>query len=67
MNKWFPILKPGTDARAVPWDLVEKHRVQIEKNHYQTLERLAERGGLSWAELVAAMAGKSYQAMFRNL
>lgn len=28
------------------------------KNHYQTVERLAERGGLSWFELLMVMADK---------
>lgn len=35
----------------VPWDLVAAHRKQAMVNHSQTIERLAERGGLSVIEL----------------
>jgi len=44
----FPILGTG---ETVPWSFVEPHREWAMKHHYQTLERLAERGGLSWGEL----------------
>jgi hypothetical protein len=46
----FPVLG---SKETVPWSLVEPHRAQAIKNHYQTLERLAQRGGLSWLELEA--------------
>ncbi len=38
-----------------PWDYVEKHRERLESNHGQTVERLAERGGLHPGELYLAM------------
>ena len=38
-----------------PWDYVEKHRERLESNHGQTIERLAERGGLHPGELYLAM------------
>lgn len=38
--------------RYVPWSFVEPHRQRAMKNHNQTLERLAERGGLSPYELL---------------
>ena len=41
--------------RDVPWDLVAPHERQALRNHDQTLERLAERGGLSPAELLAVL------------
>lgn len=41
----------------VPWEFVETFRAQIEKNHGQTLERLAERGGLAPTELWLAAHG----------
>lgn len=64
-EKRFPVLgSPDGQPKSVPWHLVEPHRKQAEKNHSQTLERLAERGGLSWAELFAAMAGVSPFAIF---
>lgn len=36
---------------SLPWSLVDPWRAQAERNHYQTLERLNERGGLSPREL----------------
>ena len=46
MTDTFPILK-GQYLKAVPWDFMAPHAVQAKDNHDQTLERLAERGGLS--------------------
>lgn len=43
--------------RSVPWAFVEKFRAQAEQNHDQTLERLAERGGLAPEELWLAAHG----------
>ncbi len=56
----FPILKSARadPAESVPWDFVVRVRKQAEKNCAgQTLERIAERGGLSWRELLAALLG----------
>ena len=38
--KDFPVV-----WRELPWGFVKFHRQQIEHNHDQTVERLAERGG----------------------
>jgi hypothetical protein len=40
--------------RSVPWDFVEPFRAQALRNHSQTLERLAARGGLAPEEIHAA-------------
>lgn len=45
--------------RSVPWSLVAPHERQARANHSQSLERLAERGGLSPSELVAVLSGES--------
>lgn len=37
--------------RSVPWSFVERFRARAERNHSQTLERLAERGGLAPEEM----------------
>lgn len=42
-GKKFPVGK----GENIDWDLIERHRGQAEENHGQSLERLAERGGLS--------------------
>ena len=49
---------------AVPWALAE--RGQAEKNHGQTLERLAERGGLGASELLVALEGLPLSAITHN-
>lgn len=46
-----------TMPRSVPWDFAEKFRDQAQQNHGQTLERLAERGGLAPEEMWLAAAG----------
>ena len=59
----YPVLQGQTDEarnayekrteypRTVPWELVRDHDKQAQSNHSQTLERLAQRGGLSPLEL----------------
>ena len=44
----FPVLEKGRPS--VPWSAIADHARQADINHGQTLERLAERGGLSYAE-----------------
>lgn len=41
--------------RAVPWRLLEPHARQAMLNHDQTLERLAQRGGLSPEEMICVL------------
>lgn len=49
--------------RSVPWSFVAPHEAQARANHDQTLERLAERGGLSPSELVAVVRGEGYRVV----
>ncbi|MER9628368.1 hypothetical protein [Mesorhizobium sp. M0296] len=53
----FPILGDPI-VKAIPWDAIRPHEVQALKNHYQALNRLAQRGGLSVVEAVLVMLGK---------
>ncbi len=46
--------------KSIPWSFVEPHEKQAQSNHAQTLARLAERGGLSWKELLAVTQDKRY-------
>jgi hypothetical protein len=48
---------------SVPWSVVETWKKQVERNHGQTLERLAERGGLSPEELYCAASGQSVSVL----
>lgn len=72
-DKTFPLMWPHRREeiatyerlgcpRSVPWDIVEPHEEQAQKNHGQTLQRLAERGGLSPAELVALLQDRPLKA-----
>lgn len=45
--------------RSVAWAVVEPARAMAKRNHDQSLERLAERGGLAPGELRCALEGKS--------
>lgn len=49
--------------KSIPWSAIEPHREQAMKNHSQTLERLAERGGLGLDELYAVMHSLTYRAV----
>lgn len=61
----FPVLnqqhcrrsEQKTMPRSVPWEFAERFRVRAEANHGQTLERLAERGGLAPEEMWLAAHG----------
>lgn len=45
--------------RTVPWDFLRPHEQQALDNHSQSLHKLAERGGLGPAEMLAIVEGKS--------
>lgn len=60
----FPIL--GSNGATIDWQLVADHGGQANKNHYQTVKRLAERGGLSWSELHAVLHNRPWQKMDDN-
>lgn len=60
----FPVLLSTRRRRefadcpaSVPWSFVEPHAAQAMKNHSQTLQRLARRGGLDPVEIKAVVLG----------
>lgn len=70
----FPILMHwGRDERKkqialgcpnrIPGSIIASHEKQAQKNHYQTLKRLAERGGLSPSEAVAVIEDREWRRM----
>lgn len=63
-RKTFPILK-GEGAK-IDFQLVADHAEQARSNHYQSVERLAERGGLSWCELHAVLHNRKFEKMETN-
>lgn len=50
---------------ALPWDVIAPHAAQAQRNHGQTLERLAERGGLGPDEAVAVLENRPWRRMPR--
>jgi hypothetical protein len=72
MENRFPILCPKRTVRgcphncpqSIPFDAIEPHRRQAMHNHSQTLERLAQRGGLSVKELYAVMHDRDWFDLF---
>lgn len=57
MNNEYPILLNYKEIRqfpncprSIPWEMIAPHERQAQINHGQTLERLAERGGLGIRE-----------------
>lgn len=52
--KEFPIMK-NKGKEYIPYDVIKPHEEQAMKNHGQTLDRLAERGGLGWSEAYAVL------------
>jgi hypothetical protein len=67
----FPILKGyGSKVperfkgiKSFPLSVIAPHEAQAKKNHYQTLKRLAERGGLSPSEAVAVLEDRQWRSM----
>ncbi|BAQ50390.1 hypothetical protein [Methylobacterium aquaticum] len=75
----FPIMSLGYRAReeiadlrahgvqqiviGLPWGMIEPHEAQAKANHGQTLQRLAERGGLGACEAVAILQGRRWHEM----
>lgn len=62
MAETFKVMK-GKLLKSVPMAFLEPHRKQAESNHYQTLERLNERGGLTAWEMLAVV----YDVDFRRI
>lgn len=60
-RKQFPVL--GSQGVSVDWQFVADHGRQANANHYQTVERLAKRGGLSWCELCAVIQDRKWHRM----
>lgn len=61
--KDFPILNSKIGPKTIPAINVYLHADQAERNHRQTVNRLAERSGLSWCELFAVLHDKPWRSM----
>lgn len=58
-ERTFPIMK----GPRIPWRAIAPFEEQARRNHSQSLERLAERGGLSPCEAVAIMENREWHRM----
>ncbi len=63
--KRFPIMidRQGTKGpcpSSIPWDAIAPYEKMAQVNHDQTLERLAERGGLCDVEAFFVMTGRTW-------
>lgn len=65
-ERMFPIMSED-GIQEIPWSAIEPHRRQAEINHSQSLERLAERGGLGLCEAVAVLEDRRWHPMDRRL
>lgn len=63
MTRMFPIMRGGLKSTMIPWAMIAPHEKQAQLNHDQTLERLAERGGLSHCEAIAVLEGRDWFPM----
>lgn len=60
----FPVLQPGHQPQEyIPYNIIAPHEAQAMKNHGQSLQRLSERGGLSWGEIWAVINDKSWKEL----
>lgn len=60
--KLFPILN-GPGPKNIPAKFVFAHSAQCQRNHGQTVAKLAFRGGLDWTELFAVLHDLPYRSM----
>ena len=48
---------------AIECEIIERHAAQCQKNHMQSPQRLAERGGLAVDELAAVLDDRGWRSM----
>lgn len=64
----FPIMageRGEGGRRSIPWALIEPQEPQARRNHGQSLQRLAERGGLDIVEAYAVLRGLEWRDVRR--
>lgn len=53
----------ATIVSEIPFALIAPHEKQAHTNHYQSLDKLASRGGLSACEALAILEDRRWHAM----
>lgn len=51
---------------SIPWSLIAPHEAQAQRNHDQSLKRLAERGGLSPGEALCTLGDRSLRELMTS-
>lgn len=51
----------------IPYAVIEPHERQAESNHYQSLETLERRGGLSYCEALAVLEDRPWSRVEQNM
>ena len=71
MTEYFPIHSGTKSERGkalkISMDFMLRHNVQAFKNHGQSVERLAERGGCVPREIYAIITGQDYFSIFEKI
>ncbi len=57
----FPIMGCNIIA-SIPWGFIAPHEAQAQRNHGQSLKRLAERGGLAVPEALDIIQGRRWNS-----
>jgi hypothetical protein len=66
MSREIVEMFPIQDGPSVPWAYMAPHEAQARKNHGQTLEGLAKRGGLGCAEAWVIVHGLKHRDILRE-
>lgn len=61
----FPIMGDPI-IKALPWAIMRPHEAQAQRNHGQTLSRLAQRGGLGIEEAYHILRDEEFMRGFHN-
>jgi hypothetical protein len=67
-EKGFPVMAYRISGQTwaggtIPWSVIRPHEAQAQRNHAQSLEVLAKRGGLSWSEALAVLEDRPWSPM----
>jgi len=65
-ERQFPILGAKDAPRSIPWRVLAPHEKQAQRNHSQSLESLARRGGLCWSEAYGVLKGIGWSRLPRG-
>lgn len=63
-SELFPIMGPhggSGGGTCIPWKVIAPHEAQAQKNHQQSLARLAERGGLDPNEALCIILDRPWE------